>query len=125
MTMAGTSADCNGLRRMRLAAVCLAASLASGCSSFATNLGAINPLAPDWQVEQTRLDTDRIRISLRKNVLASGGEGEAAQLFARRAEQLAHAGHYAGYTVLEYTEGIDSTLPLAQRVAQGVIELNR
>jgi len=86
---------------------------------------AVDPLAPNWQLEQAPLGTNRMRISLRKKRFASGGDGEAAQLFARRAEQVARDGGYAGYTVMEYTEGIESTLPLAQRVAQGVIRLDR
>ena len=86
---------------------------------------AVDPLAPNWQLQQAPLGGERVRISLRKKRFASGGDGEAAQLFARRAEQVARAGGYAGYTVMEYTEGIESTLPLAQRVAQGVIRLDR
>ncbi len=86
---------------------------------------AVDPLAPNWALEQAQLGAERVRISLRKKRFTSGGDGEAAQVFARRAEQLARAGGYAGYTVMEYTEGIESTLPLAQRVAQGVIRLDR
>jgi hypothetical protein len=86
---------------------------------------AVDPLAPNWQLKQAPLGADRVRISLRKKRFTSGGDGEAAQLFARRAEQVARDGGYAGYTVMEYTEGIESTLPLAQRVSQGVIRLNR
>jgi len=86
---------------------------------------AVDPLAPNWQLEQAPLGADRVRISLRKKRFTSGGDGEAAQVFARRAERVARAGGYAGYTVMEYTEGIESTLPLAQRVAQGVIQLDR
>lgn len=86
---------------------------------------AVDPLAPNWQVEQLPLGADRMRISLRKKRFASGGDGEAGQLFARRAEQAAYERGYAGYSVLEYSEGIESTLPLAQRVATGVIRLER
>jgi len=86
---------------------------------------AVDPLAPNWALEQAQLGGDRVRISLRKKRFTSGGDGEAAQVFARRAEQVARAAGYAGYTVMEYTEGIESTLPLAQRVAQGVIRLDR
>jgi hypothetical protein len=39
--------------------------------------------------------------------------------------EFARRGGYAGYTVLEYSEGIESTLPVAQRVAQGVVRLER
>jgi hypothetical protein len=86
---------------------------------------AVDPLAPNWRLEQAPLGADRVRISLRRKRFASGGDGEAAQLFARHAEQLALEGGYAGYTVLEYTEAIESSLPLAQRVSQGVIRLYR
>ena len=86
---------------------------------------AVDPLAPNWQLAQAPLGADRVRISLRKKRFTSGGDGEAAQLFARRAEQVARDGGYAGYTVMECTEGIESTLPLAQRVSQGVIQLKR
>jgi hypothetical protein len=86
---------------------------------------AVDPLAPNWQLEQAPLGPDRVRISLRKKRFTSGGDGEAAQIFARRAEQVVRTGGYAGYTVMEYTEGIESSLPLAQRVAQGVVQLNR
>jgi len=91
----------------------------------ATLYWLVDPLAPNWQLEQAPLGADRVRISLRKKRFASGGDGEAAQLFARRAEQVARDGGYAGYTVMEYTEGIESTLPLARRVSQGVIQLKR
>lgn len=86
---------------------------------------AVDPLAPNWQFEQAPLGADRVRISLRRKRFASGGDGEAGQVFARRAQQLARERGYAGYAVVEYTEGIESMLPLAQRVAQGVIQLQR
>ncbi len=86
---------------------------------------AVDPLAPNWRLEQAALGTDQVRISLRKKRFTSGGDGEAAQVFARRAGEVVRERGYAGYTVMEYTEGIESTLPLAQRVAQGVIRLNR
>ncbi len=86
---------------------------------------AVDPLAPNWQLAQAPLGEDRVRISLRKKRFTTGGDGEAAQLFARRAEKLKSEGGYVAYAVLEYTEGIESSVPIAQRVAQGVIELKR
>jgi len=86
---------------------------------------AVDPLAPNWQLAQAPLGADRVRISLRKKRFTTGGDGEAAQLFARRADKLAREGGYAMYSVVEYTEGIESAVPIAQRVAQGVIELKR
>lgn len=88
-------------------------------------LWIVDPLAPNWQLEQAPLGSDRYRIYLRKKRFTTGGDGEAAQVFARRAGEVVRERGFAGYTVVEYTEGIESTLPLAQRVAQGVIQLNR
>lgn len=83
-----------------------------------------DPLGPNWRIEESRLAADRFRIALRRKHFASGGEGEAMQVFNRRAEQLARDHGHAGYTVLEYSEGIDSALPIAQRVSAGVIRLH-
>jgi hypothetical protein len=85
----------------------------------------IDPLAPNWESERAPLGADRVRIWLRKKRFTNGGDGEAPQVFARSAEQLVREGGYSGYTVMEYTEGIESTLPVPQRVAQGVVRLNR
>jgi len=86
---------------------------------------AIDPLAPNWAVSQQTLSADRVRIALKRKRFASGGDGEAAQLFARHAERLARERGCSGYSILEYTEGIESTLPLAQRVAEGTVLLAR
>lgn len=85
----------------------------------------VDPLAPNWQLQQVPLGPDRLRISLRKKQFTTGGDGEAVQVFFRQAEQVRRDGGYASYTVMEYTEGIESTIPVAQRVSQGVIQLNR
>jgi len=66
---------------------------------------------------------NRFRISLRKKRFVTGGDGEAAQIFYRRAEQIVRENGYAGYTVLEFGEGVESTVPIAQRVARGVIQV--
>lgn len=84
-----------------------------------------DPLAPNWQIEQAAIGPDKFRISLRKRRFSGGGDGEATQLFHRRAEQIARDGGYAGYTVLEYSESVESTLPVAQRLSQGVVQLKR
>jgi hypothetical protein len=83
----------------------------------------VDPLSPNWQIEEARMGGNRFRISLRKKRFATGGDGEATQLFYRRAEQIVRENGYAGYTVLEFGEGVESTVPIAQRVAQGVIQV--
>ena len=40
-----------------------------------------------------------------------------------RAERIVREYGYAGYTVLEFGEGVESNVPIAQRVAQGIIQL--
>lgn len=83
----------------------------------------VDPLSPNWQIEEARMGGNRFRISLRKNRFAIGGDGEATQLFYRCAERIVRENGYAGYTVLEFGEGIESIIPIAQRVAQGIIQV--
>lgn len=85
----------------------------------------IDPLAPNWQIEELRLNENRFRIALRKKRFTTGGDGEAMPAFYRRAEQLTREGGAAHYRVIEFTEGVDSAMPIAQRVAQGVVEIVR
>ena len=85
----------------------------------------IDPLAPNWKIEQSKLNEDRYRIALTKKRFTTGGDGEAAPVFNRRAEQIALANGDGRYRVLEFSEGIESTVPIARRVAQGVIEVVR
>lgn len=83
----------------------------------------VDPLSPNWRIEESRIASDRFRIALRRKLFSSGGDGEASQVFNRRAEQLARDHGHAGYTILEFSEGIESALPVAQRVSSGVIRL--
>jgi hypothetical protein len=85
----------------------------------------VDPLAPNWQIEQAQLDTNRYRVALKKKRFTTGGDGEAGQIFGRRATQIVRDNGASAYRVVEFTEGIESTVPLAQRVAQGVIEIVR
>jgi hypothetical protein len=85
----------------------------------------VDPLAPNWQIEEILLGEGRYRIALKKKRFTTGGDGEAAQIFARRVAQLAREQGGVRYRVVEYSEGIDSSVPIAQRVAQGVVELVR
>lgn len=106
--------------------IVLAKSLSISAEALA--LGAVvylvvDPLSPNWRIEEARMGDNRFRIALRKKRFVTGGDGEAAQIFYRRAQQIVRENGYAGYTVLEFGEGIESTVPIAQRVAQGVIEV--
>jgi hypothetical protein len=83
----------------------------------------VDPLSPNWQIEETRVGDNRFRIALRKKRFTTGGDGEATQIFYRRAEQIVRENGFAAYTVLEFGEGVESTVPIAQRVAQGMIQV--
>ena len=83
----------------------------------------VDPLSPNWQIEEARIGGNQFRIALRKKRFTTGGDGEATQIFYRRAEQIVRENGYAEYTVLEFGEGVESTVPIAQRVAQGVIQV--
>jgi hypothetical protein len=95
--------------------------LAGGLIAYAI----FDPLAPTWEVSALRLDEERVRFELRMKSLISGGDGEARQVFARNARQLAESGGFAGYEVIRFEEGIDSTRPFARRVATGEVRLAR
>lgn len=85
----------------------------------------VDPLAPNWKIEQATLDANRFLISLKKKRFTTGGDGEAGQIFNRRAAQIARDNGAGNYRIVEYTEGIESNVPIAQRVAQGVVEIVR
>ncbi len=85
----------------------------------------IDPLAPNWQIEEMRLNDTRYRIAMRKKRFTTGGDGEAMPAFYRRAEQLVRDSGAVSYRIVEFSEGVDSGVPIAQRVAQGVVEIVR
>ena len=82
----------------------------------------LDPLAPNWSIDEAKLSDDTYYLGMKKVRMRSGGEGEARMVFNRRAEQLARAGGYAGYQIVSYSEGIQSDL-IAQRVGEGIIQL--
>jgi len=84
-----------------------------------------DPIAPTWNIRVQRVDEERVRFELRMKALHTGGEGEARQVFLRNARQLAEAEGLAGFDVIRYEEGVESTRPFARRVASGEIRLAR
>ncbi|HJV26662.1 MAG TPA: hypothetical protein VJ673_13320 [Aromatoleum sp.] len=84
-----------------------------------------DPLAPTWEINATKLDEDRVRFDLCMKALITGGDGEARQIFLRNARQLAEGQGAAGFDVVRFEEGIDSTRPFAHRFASGEVRLVR
>lgn len=99
------------------------ASVASGALAAAAIYFIYDPLAPNWEIEESRLGDDTFRLSLRMKRYHTGGAGESIQIFKRRAEQLQSQLGYSGYQLVEYTEGIDSQTLGARRVAEGKVKL--
>ena len=82
-----------------------------------------DPLAPNWRIEERRLDATTFQFALRAKNFRTGGDGEAIQVLKRRAMKLQREQGYAGYRILEYSEGIESATPFSYRVSAGTIEL--
>jgi len=83
----------------------------------------LDPLSPNWTIEEARLDPQLVHFDLRMKRYYAGGAGEARQVFTRRAKALVRTGDFATYEVVEYTESLDSSVIGSQRRAEGVIRL--
>jgi hypothetical protein len=83
----------------------------------------VDPLAPNWEVTQTKLADNRWRINMRKKDFTTGGDGEAVELLRRHAEELAETQGYRRYQVMAWTEGVQSDVPFAHRWGRGEVEL--
>ena len=82
-----------------------------------------DPLAPNWEIEESKLNDNTYRFSLKMKRYHTGGAGESIQILKRRASQLQYEQGFASYQILEYTEGIESQTIGARRMADGVVKL--
>ena len=85
----------------------------------------LDPLAPNWEIEEVRLPQNHLHLHMIMKRFYVGGAGEARQIFHRRAKQLMLASGYSGYEVVEYSEGIESSILGSRRSADGVIRFTR
>lgn len=85
----------------------------------------LDPWAPNWEIEQAAFPDAHYHFSLKMKRYYAGGAGESRVVFQQRAKELMRQGGYDGYDVLEYSEGMESSVLGSQRVAQGVIHLTR
>lgn len=83
----------------------------------------VDPLAPNWEVGETKVSDNRWRIAMQKKRFTTGGEGEAVMLLHREAERLAAANGYRAYQILGWSEGVQSDMPIGYRWGRGEIEL--
>lgn len=99
------------------------AKMASGAFILGAVYLVYDPLAPNWEIEESRLAEDTFRLSLKMKRYHTGGAGESLQALRRRAVQLQSELGYGGYQLAEYSEGIESQTLGARRVAEGTIKL--
>lgn len=85
----------------------------------------LDPWAPNWTVEEAPLGDNLIHFSLKMKRYYSGGAGEARMLFHRRAKELMEYNGFAGYEVVEYTEGMESSVLGSIRTAEGVVRFRK
>lgn len=83
----------------------------------------LDPFTPNWEIEEARLGDQYVHFNLKMKRYYAGGAGEARMVFNQRAKELVRSGGYASYQVVEYTEGLESSVLGSQRVSQGVIKL--
>ncbi|MGC3965124.1 MAG: hypothetical protein QM803_17900 [Rhodocyclaceae bacterium] len=83
----------------------------------------VDPLAPNWSIQETRQGDNRASYELTMKPINIGGAGEAKQVLARRAEALARERGFGGYQLLRYEESIDSRIWLPHRTARAEIVL--
>jgi hypothetical protein len=82
-----------------------------------------DPLAPNWTIKEQTVDGETYYLSLRAKHFRVGGDGEAMRIVKRRALQLQREKGYAGYKLLDYSEGVESATPLTYRISEGTIQL--
>jgi hypothetical protein len=83
----------------------------------------LDPLAPNWRVEEAQLDPHLVHFHMKMKRYYSGGGGEARLVLERRAKALVREGNFASYQVIEYKESLDSSVLGSQRVTESVIRL--
>lgn len=83
----------------------------------------LDPLAPNWEIEEAAFPGRYFHLALKMKRVYAGGAGEARQVFKQRASDLMRRDGFDGYTVVEYSEGLESSVLGSQRVANGVIRL--
>lgn len=81
------------------------------------------PFAPNWTLEEAKLNDDTYYVRMQAKRFRTGGDGEAMMVMKRRAKQLQHERGYAGFKVIDFSEGIESSTPISQRYSEGIFKL--
>ncbi|WP_417071101.1 hypothetical protein [Niveibacterium terrae] len=98
------------------------ADLVAGAVVLGVAYTVIDPLAPNWSLQETRLSADTVKLELTMKRFHQGGDGEAMQVLRRRAESLVRETKAEGYTITRYEEELESNW-VSRRFARGEIHL--
>lgn len=83
-----------------------------------------DPLAPNWEIQEKRLDAQRFYLSLVMKRFNTGGDGDALSIIKRRAQDLVLANGMGYYRVEALEQRIDSQTIGARRMAEAVVVLH-
>lgn len=83
----------------------------------------LDPLAPNWEIEEASLPEGYMHFKLSMKRYYAGGAGEARQVLNRRAKELMRTGGYGNFEIVEYAEGLESSVLGSKRTAESVIRL--
>ena len=81
------------------------------------------PWAPNWSIEEAKLNADTYYVRMLAKRFRTGGDGEAMMVMKRRAKQLQQERGYADFKVIDFSEGIESSTPISQRYSEGIFKL--
>ncbi len=82
-----------------------------------------DPLYDTWEMEEADLGNNRYFVQLKTKHFVRGGDGEALQIFKRRAEQSRMDKKMGYFEILEFNEGIENEVMHTRRFANGIFEL--
>jgi hypothetical protein len=85
----------------------------------------LDPAAPNWNVEVTPLDASRVEVDMKMKRFTTGGSGEAYGVMQRSMRALMEDYGFTDFTVLSWSEGIESETFGARRTARAVVQLKR
>lgn len=85
----------------------------------------LDPLAPNWEIEEASFPAQHYHLSLKMKRFYNGGAGESQQFFKQHAQEIMLRSGYTQYAIVDYSESLESSLLGSQRVARGVIQLRK
>lgn len=82
-----------------------------------------DPLAPNWEIQEKRLDERRFYLSFVMKRFNTGGDGDVQSIIKRRAQDLVVANGMGYYKIEALEQRIDSQTIGARRMAEAVVAL--